>query len=208
MIHYLKEVLGTLKIKYSFPKIQWLVGTSSAVSLLYLSSQELWSMFDSKPFPEITKEGIICYLIFFFSILLLIHYGDTRKVIQKRLVALGTSLISIVLDVCVISLFELVVLVSLQVLPQNSLDTIGTLLLGAMPASIGAVALSSLTADVLKKRAEKLREEVKIVSKQVEDLQSEVRSSEKRLKAFEKKKSEFEDIFRKKEIERDETNEK
>lgn len=35
-----------LQIRYSFSRIQWLIGAMSLVSILYLSSEEIWKIAD------------------------------------------------------------------------------------------------------------------------------------------------------------------
>lgn len=195
---YIKEIGMTLKIKYSFPKFQWLAGTATLVSLLYLSSEEIWTTVDAKPFPEVSLERFVCYLVFFLAILVGIHYFDTKRVVKNNATAIAASLMSIVFDVCLISMFEFVVLFTLQVLPQDILSGIMVLLIGALPSSIGAIALSSLSTDVLKKRAEELNKEVKEITKQAESLKKQIQESKERLKDFETKKKEFEEAFEKK----------
>jgi len=153
-------VQKALRIRYSFPRIQWLIGTMSLVSILYLSSQEIWKIVDSEPFPEATAEGIIYYVTFFLVTLILVHYFDTKRIVQKKSVAIATSLISIAIDICLLSLSELVVLYMIQVLPQDISKGVVMLLIGAMPASLGTVVLSSLTTVSLKERVKKLRKEI------------------------------------------------
>lgn len=202
MVNYLKGVLETLRLKYSFPKLQWIIGTISITSLLYLSSEEIWKTVDAKPFPEVSIEGFICYLVFFLPILAVVHYIDTKRVVQRNSVAVGASLVSIVVDISLISLAESAVLYALQVLPQDYLKAIIMLLIGALPSSVGAIVLSSLTGDVLKKRAERLHEEVQGIINQVEKLQNRIKKSRERLKNFEKKKNEFEEYFKRQKRER------
>lgn len=190
-------VQEALRLRYSFPRIQWLIGTISLVCMLYLSSEEIWKIFDSEPFPEITFQGFIYYLTFFFVALIAVHYFDTKRLVQKNSVALATSLISIAIDICLISLSELVVLYTIQVLPQDISKGVIMLLIGAMPSSLGAIVLTSLTAETLKKRAKKLHKEVQALRKQTEKLDEKRKMTMERLKSLEKKKKEFENYFKK-----------
>ena len=189
-------VQKALRLRYSFPRIQWLIGTMSFVSVIYLSSDEIWRLVDSEPFPEARIEGIVVYVVFFLAILMVVHYLDTKKIVQKNSVAIPASLISIAIDLCVISLSELVVLYAIQVLPQDISKGTIMLLIGAMPASLGAIVLTSLTAETLKKRAKKLFEEAQTISRQTEKLEEQRKIAMERLKSFEKKKREFEDYFK------------
>ena len=191
------SVWETIRVRYSFPRIQWLIGAMSFVSMLYLSSEEIWNLVDSEPFPEVTAEGIIYYVTFFLVTLMVVHYFDTRKIVQKNSVAIVASLISIAIDLCLLSLSELIVLYAIQVLPQDISKGIVMLLIGAMPASLGTIVLTSLTAETLKKRAKKLFEEAQAISRQTEKLEKQRKMAMESLKSFEKKKREFENYFKK-----------
>jgi fumarate reductase subunit C len=178
--------------QYSFPRIQWLVGAMSIVSLLYLSSEEIWRAFDSQPFPEVTSEGAVIYTIFFLAMLVLVHYYDIRRLVQRRFLAFIASSISIALDVILLSSAELVVLTTIQVLPKDISNIVFMLLIGALPSSLGVTVLTSLTSATLKKRAKKLYEEARSISQQVDELERQRKMAMKSLEQFEKKKREFE----------------
>ena len=165
--------------------------------MLYLSSQEIWKIVDSEPFPEATSEGIICYVTFFLVTLILVHYFDTKRIVQKNSVAIATSLISIAIDLCLLSFSELVVLYTIQVLPQDISKGVVMLLIGAMPASLGTVVLSSLTAETLKKRTKKLYEEAKALRKQTEKLEEQRKKAMEHLESLKKKKKEYDTYFEK-----------
>lgn len=193
-------VQEAIRLRYSFPRIEWMIGTMSLVSLLYLSSEEIWKIVDNQPFPEVTLEGFICYIIFFLSALISVHYFDTKKIVQKKTIAIATSLISIAIDLCLFSLSELVVLYTIQVLPQDISRLVVMLLIGAMPSSLGANVLSSLTGENLKKRAEKLYEEAQAIRKQAEELEKQRKKAMESLKSFEKKRREFENCYKKQDM--------
>ena len=169
----------------------------SLVSILYLSSEEIWKTVDTQPFPEVTWQGIIYYITFFLFFLISAHYFDTKRIVQKKSVAIATSLISIAIDLCLISLSELVVLYAIQVLPQDISKGVIMLLVGALPSALGAIVLTSLTAETLKKRAKKLHKEVQALRKQTEELEEQRKTAMERLKSFEKKKKEFKNYFKK-----------
>lgn len=180
-------IQDVLRLRYSLPRIEWLIGTISLVSLLYLSSQEIWKIVDAEPFPEVTLSGIILYVAFFLTGLILVHYYDTRKVVEERSVALAASLISITIDLFLISLSELIVLSTLQVLPQHILQATVMLIIGAMPSAMGSIVLSSLTADILRNRARKLYKEAKDLAEQMKKFETQIALSEKRHEAFRKR---------------------
>jgi len=170
----------------------------SLVSLLYLSSEEIWKIGDTEPFPEVAFQGLICYLTFFLATLISAHYIDTKRIVKKKFVAVVTSLISVAIDLCLISFAELLVLYAIQVLPQDISKGVIMLLVGAMPSSLGAIVLTSLTAETLKKRAKKLYEEAQAIRKETEELEEQRKMAMERLKSFEKKKKEYENRFEKK----------
>lgn len=70
-------------------------------------------------------EGIICYMTFFLVVLILVHYFDTKRIVQRKSVIIATSLISIAIDLSIISLSELIVLYTIQMLPQDISKGIG-----------------------------------------------------------------------------------
>lgn len=186
-----------LKQKYSFPRIQWLVGTASVICLIYLTSEEIWKIFDTQPFPEITFEGVVSYLAFFLLGLVIIHYRDTKKILDNKFVAITTSLVSIAIDVFVLSVSEFIVLYAIQVLPQDYLGILTTLLMGALPAALGSIMLSSLTSETLRKRAEKLYRKARQLTKQVAKLEDERKTAVKHLEQLRKSKREFDSHFQK-----------
>jgi hypothetical protein len=190
-------VQKTLQIRYSYARIQWLIGAVSLGSLLYLTSDEIWRIADKQPFPEITSEGAICYMLSFLVILMFVHFYDARRIVLMKSVAIVTSLISIIIDLSVLCLFEFLTLYALQVLPQDYLQCATVLLLGAMPICLGSIVLSSLTAETLKKRTKELLKEIKEIGGEIEKLEDQRKKTMEDLKSFEKKKKEFEKYFEK-----------
>jgi FtsZ-binding cell division protein ZapB len=187
-----------LRIRYSLPKIHWLIGTISLASLLYISSEEIWNMFDNEPFPEINLLGFLVYMTFFMILLFFVHYNDTKKIVRRKSIVIITSIISIVVDLCLISLGELVVLNTIQVLPQDISKGVMILLIGAIPSSLGAVVLTSLTAETLKKHTKSLLKETQALRKESEELEELRNHTKELLKSFREQMNEFEKSFEKK----------
>lgn len=184
-----------LRLRYSLPRLHWLIGTMSLVSLLYLSSEELWNILDSERLPEINLLGFSVYLVFFLSILIAVNYWDIRRFINKKRIAISTALISVVIDLFLICLAELLVLYSIKVIPQDISKGAIMLLIGALPSSLGVIVLTSLTAESLKKRAKTLDNEAKALQKQVEELDEQRKRVDDGLKMLENKKKEFDEYF-------------
>jgi|GEM_PF-2593859 len=182
----------TLRIRYAFPRIQWLIGAISVVSLIYLTSEELWEILDPRSPSGITPESFTIYVVFFTTLLLVAHIYDTRRIARSVSTIFAASVISISVDILFICLAEFVVLTAICVYPQNYLEGIVILLLGAMPASLGSVVLSSLTGEILKERARKMYEEVKNMRKEFESLENKKKTASEALEELEKKKMEFE----------------
>jgi hypothetical protein len=180
-----------LRIRYAFPRIQWLIGVISAVSLIYLTSEELWKILDSESPSGITPESFALYLVFFTTLLLVAHVYDTRRLVGRISTILLVSVISIGVDILFICIAEFVVLTAICVYPQNYLDGAVILLLGAMPASLGSVILSSLTGEILKERARKMYEEVKGMREVFESLEDKRKIASEALEELKKKKTEF-----------------
>lgn len=173
----------TIRLRYSFPRIQWLIGAMAAASTIYLTSEEIWKLD-----RMINAQGVACFIAFFLTGLILIHYLDMRRAgIQKKSVALAASLASIAIDVSLISLSELIVLYAIQMLPQDILNGSILLLMGALPFSMGSIVLSSLTSDVLRKRARRLYEEAREIRERIEKSETRLKRLEERIKADERK---------------------
>jgi FtsZ-binding cell division protein ZapB len=181
----------TLKSRYSFPRFQWMIIAMASVSGLYLSSQEIWSTVDGRPYPEIADFTFVIYCGFFLTIAFLVHINDMRSIVSKWSVILSVALASIMLDVGALCLAESVTLLSIDVLPQEPLTIGKLLLLGAMPSSLGVVTLTSLTVTTLRERASRLRKEVHELAKQAEDIDKKTEEARLSLVEFEKRKRDF-----------------
>lgn len=184
-------IWATLRLTYSYPRFQWLVVTIASVSALYLSSQEIWSIADGKPYPEVSNWTMVVYCAFFLTITFLVHVNDVERVISRCYVSITTAIVSILVDLGLLCLSELVVLWSIQVLPQEPLSIAKLLLLGAAPGSLGAVTLSSLTVSTLRERVSRLKREVHELAKKAEELDKKWHMAEDSLASFERKKRAF-----------------
>jgi len=118
-----------------------------------------------------------------------------KKITQNSLTALVSSVFSMVIDLFVICASIFLVLFTIQVLPQDYLSCIFILLLGALPASLGSIVLTTLTSETLKKRAKELYKEYQDIIKQIDELEKEREERLKSLKKFEKEKKEFEEFL-------------
>lgn len=189
-----KNMMGiwsVLKLRYSIPRIQWLVVTMASLSILYLSSEEIWSTVGDIPHPHVTNETMVIYCTFFLLIAFLVHLNDIASVASKPYVIIIVAIASISVDVGFLCLSEIMTLLSIQVLPQSPLRIAELLLLGAMPGSLGVVTLSSLTTTTLRERASRLRHEVHELAKQAEELDRKTDLAKASLADFERKKREF-----------------
>ena len=182
---------ATLRLVYSYPRFQWLVVTMASLSLLYLSSQEIWATVDGRPYPELLNGTTVIYCAFFLIMVFLVHLNDVRDLVTRCHVMIAVTFASILIDLGLLCLSEFVTLWSIQVWPQEPLSEAKLLLVGAMPGSLGVVTLSSLTGSVLKERASKLKREVHELVKQVRNLDKETESARVELAEFDKRKRAF-----------------
>lgn len=144
----------------------------ASLSLLYLSSQEIWSTVGTQPHPHVSNCTMLAYAVFFFVMAFLIHVEEVRKISSKPYVIIIVALISYVVDLVCLSSAEYVTLLAISVLPQDPLSdaTVKLLLLGAMPGSLGVVTLSSLSISSFRERASKLKREAEELAKQAKTI--------------------------------------
>lgn len=188
---------SALQLRYSYTRLQWMVLTVASISALYMSSQEIWTVADGRPFPELSTEWFLLYVAFFSAILFAVHLRDTKELTSRKWTMVLLSVVSIIIDICALGFAEWVVLKAIQVLPQESLSTIKILLLGAMPGALGVVTLSSLTVDILKEKASRLKQKAEEIHTQIKLLEKKREDSEADLDAFKKKMREFEENYAK-----------
>jgi len=158
------------EMRYGFPRIQWLIGIVSIISLIYTTT-DLWKIVDSQPFPEIDPTGFVIYVGVFACLLIVANIYDVSRLNASTWKILLIALISTGIDLLLISSAEWLSLNAIGMFPQDYIKGTSLLLLGSLPASIGSIVLSSLTAKALKERSKKLYEEVKSMHKELDSLQ-------------------------------------
>jgi len=189
------NVLDVLRLRYSYPRLQWLIVTAASTCALYMSSEEIWRTVDGNPFPEVSSSTILVYAGSLSMIIFLIHVTDVRRVVSKKTDLIVATLLSMAIDLGTMAGFEFLTLWTIQVLPQEPLKIAKLLLIGMMPASLGVVTLSSLTADVLKKQISGLHLEILTLKKEICILEERREEERKNLKEFQRKRLEFEQYF-------------
>lgn len=177
-------------IRYGSPRIQLLLGVISATSLIYLTS-DLWKVTDSLPFPEIVSTNFWLYLELFLGLVLLSNIYDISRLTRTAWKVVLISLLVTLVDLFLVSSAEYICLVTIGVFPQDYIQGTTLLLLGALPASLGSIVLSSLTVKLLKERSKKLYREVKEMRKDFEDLQTQQEDTMERIKQLQKKNDEL-----------------
>ena len=179
------------KSRYASPRIQWLAGVISVVALVYLTSQELWDTVDSKPYPEIVPLYFIIYAIIFGTILLANNILDISNLSTKHWKVLSTAIFCTLADLFIISSVEFIALNAIGVFPQDYIQGTILLLLGSLPASLGSVVLSSLTAKSLKERSTKLYEEVRAMRKDFDELKTNHKLSVQKIQELQRENDEL-----------------
>ena len=169
-----------IQLRYSFPRFQWLLTTISVISLVYVTS-DFWSIVDSRLFPKVIPSAFGIYVELFFGLILLSNIYDIRMLSNSKIKTVVVASFVTLMDTLLVCLIELICLLAIGVLTQDFMQdyirVISILLLGALPASLGSIVLSSLTARVLKERSKKLLEEVTAVRK-AHDVSSRLRKIE------------------------------
>lgn len=186
----LTELTEVMKIRYSRNRIKWLILTSVTVSMVYLSSSEIWQLMDGNSNPEISIQTLMVFSIVFLIFTFFVHLFDVNQITSNIFIAIITSILSLIIDITFISFFEFIVLSSIQVSPKTISQTIGTLLVGSVPSSLGVVSISSLTSNILEKKVENLVEAMNKLEKKMREMDE---LAEKRKEQFEK----FEETRRK-----------
>ncbi|MDR2202945.1 MAG: hypothetical protein LBE76_01305 [Nitrososphaerota archaeon] len=155
------DFLTVFKNRYSSIRILWLIGVISIVTLMYLTSSELWYSSDSLSSIVVNKSFIV-YVLVFSGIILAVTVADVCRLTKSSAVIALVSLVSVLLDIVVISVAEFLVLLSIGVFPQDYLQGASILLLGALPASLGSITLSTVTKTLQQRNAEVYEELLKI----------------------------------------------
>ena len=165
-----------IELRYSFPRFQWLLTTISVISLVYITS-DFWSVAGSRLFPEVIPCSFGIYVAVFLGLILLVNIHDISILSNSKTKNLVASSFVTFMDTLLLCLIELMCLLAIGAVVQDYIRVVSILLLGALPASLGSIILSSLTARVLKERSKKLLEEVTAVRK-AHDVSSKRRKNE------------------------------
>lgn len=192
-----ESFIQLLQNRYDRQRLGWLVTTVAGMTLLYLSSEEIWKIADKQPFPEMCPQFLVLYSIIFGILALIIHFLDLKKTIKDVLLAFSVSFFSLLIDLFVIMFFEFIILYTIQVIPKDLISVLSLLSIGAFPSCLGVVTISSITSDYLKKRAEKLYKEIRLQKEKLDDLSNKWDERYKKFKELEKKLSEYEKIMKK-----------
>jgi hypothetical protein len=155
----ISNIKGIMILRYSFPRLQWLLTTFSAISLLYITS-DFWTVAEFRLFPKVIPWLFIVYLVFFLGLIMLVNFYDISKLSNHRPKNIFVAFLVTVFDTSAICAVEFLCLVAIGAIMQDYITVASILLLGALPASLGSIVLSSLTARALNERSKKLLDEV------------------------------------------------
>jgi hypothetical protein len=130
----------------------------SVIALVYVGS-DFGKIVEGRLFPQVIPVTFWFYLTLFFGIIYLVNVYDVSKLTTSNWKVLVVSFASTFLDTFLICSVELVCLLAIGVFVQDYIQLISILLLGALPASLGSIILTSLTARAMKERSKRLLEE-------------------------------------------------
>lgn len=144
---------------YTTEKWQWLGASVAGVTLLYLTSEELWNMFNGKTLPEMSDVGLVVFSLFFALILSWVRYNEmVSTVTEDRGKCLAFTVTTLLIDLMFITSAEMVVTACIQTLPTNTKLIPGFLITGALPVCLGVGTIKRLSSSKLDKlRAKRIK---------------------------------------------------
>lgn len=183
-------ILETLRLRYSYPRFQWLVLALSGMTIMTLSAQELWGTNLSGIAYSMTL--YFCpYVILFVSLIMITDLIDYARLSSSKMIVVACSIVSVVVDLGFLLLAEFFVLLTIGQIASDLLRSVMSMILVVLPWVLGEIALSSLTVGQLRKRAEELQKKVEKLKSEAEELDKRRQVGENSLKEFEKERKKF-----------------
>lgn len=146
---------------YTTEKKQWLGASIAGVTLLYLTSEEIWKMFDGSPSPEMSFVGMVVFSLLFLSGLYLVRYNDIlTNVTKDERKSILFTVSTLLIDLLVVLFVEIIVVCANETIPTDINLIPGFLLTGALPICLGVGSIKTMSSSRLKKECEELLEEI------------------------------------------------
>ncbi|MDR0460628.1 MAG: hypothetical protein LBH62_04225 [Nitrososphaerota archaeon] len=160
-------------------KYSWLIGIITFITVAYITAGEFWRTLGARLNSGINLNWFIVYFIIFFSLTFIINVLSIRKLMDKHNLraVIVVSLCSVLFDIVVISGVELITLLSTGALQQTQIQMqtqtyyMHILLLGALPASLGSITLSTTT-ESLRERNKQLHKELLAMKETIDHFKS------------------------------------
>jgi len=200
VVDSIKMVNETLRLRYSYARLQWLGLAITGLSIVTYSSQELWVTTLNNVSSLVNLPAFYVYVILFGLAIFIVNVKDLQNVCEQRKIIVISALISLILDLGVLYLSEFFVLLTINQVATNLIDIAIGISLIALPWSLGELTLTTLTVERLKERAEKLRREIAELKKEVGIIEEGRNEGERRLKELERKREELEKVFKKEKV--------
>jgi hypothetical protein len=181
-------------MRYSSARFQWLALAISGMTIVTISAQELWGTNPTGIYSAINFPFFYVYITLYMSIILAVNVKDYSRICARLTVLVPCSIISTAIDVGVLSISELFVLFTIGQLATDLIKSLACISMVVLPWSLGEIALSTLTVEYLRKRAEKLQQETEKLRKEAEVLDRRRVEDEQKLAEFERKRKEFSEI--------------
>jgi len=189
------RLAGAFRLRYSYERLQWLLTTISAMSLLTFSAQELWQRNVTGLCHHVEFSWFFVYAILFTVAILYVNMKDFRRICERRTTTIVCAVFSMIIDLTLLSSSEFFVLLIINQLSPDLLRSFLCILLIVLPLSLGELTLSSLTTEYLKKRAKKLRSELIDLRKGIRELEEKREDLRKKVEELERKRVKFKEAF-------------
>lgn len=176
---FIKSVTRTIRLRYSYARLNWLCVTIAGLAILTFSASELWIDNSNSLYNHISSNVFYPYVAFFISLIFFVNLLDYYKICNSQIVSTICSIFSLVFDLTILFSAQLLILLTINQIDANLLISVRCIILLILPFSLGGLTISSLTVEYLQNRTEKLRKDLSELKKRAESL-SEGRAEDKK----------------------------
>jgi len=160
------------------------------MTIMTLSAEELWGTNLSSIGYSMTIYFYL-YVVLFVSLIVVANLIDYARLNNSKTIVIGCSIVSTIVDLAFLLLGESFVLLAIGQISSDLLRGIMSMILVVLPWVLGEIALTSLTAGELRRRAENLRKKVEQLKREAEELDRRRLIGEDQLKEFEEEQKKF-----------------
>lgn len=189
-------LIEALRLRYSYERLQWLMTAISGLAILTFSAQELWAQTGVGLCYQVNLHAFYLYTILFVFTIFYANVKDFQKILERTINVVSCALVSMILDLSLLSLSEFLILSIINQIAPDLLRSFISIFIIVLPLSLGELTLSSLTIEYLRKRADRLRTEIARLKNQFSGLEKQREEGEKKLRELEKKRAELQELFK------------